>query len=56
MFFKHRPTVTVKHGQGSVIEWGCMSGHGVGNLVFIDGILNADGYLSILKENLKRRD
>ncbi len=34
--------------------WGCISGSGVSNLVFIDGILNADGCLSILKENLKQ--
>ena len=32
--------------------WGCMSANGVGNLVFIDGILNQYGYINILKENL----
>ncbi len=31
-----------------------MSGLGVGNSAFIEGILNADRYLSILKEDMKR--
>lgn len=44
---------TVKFGGGSVMVWGCISSKGVGNLVFIDGIMNQDSYLSILKENLK---
>jgi len=39
---------TVKHGGGSVLVWGCMSARGVGNLVFIDGIMNAEGYLNIM--------
>lgn len=43
---------TIKHGGGSVMVWGCMSANGVGNLVFIDGILNQYGYINILKENL----
>ena len=43
---------TVKHGGGSVMVWGCMSAHGVGNLVFIDGIMNQYVYINILKENL----
>ena len=39
---------TVKHGGGSVMVWGCMSAKGVGNLHFIEGIMNADVYLDIL--------
>ncbi len=31
---------TVKHGGGSVLMWGCMSAAGVGELHFIDGIMN----------------
>lgn len=45
---------TVKHGGGSVMVWGCISAKGIGNLVFIDGIMNKEGYLKILKENLKQ--
>lgn len=43
---------TVKHGGGSVMVWGCMSAAGVGNLVFIDGIMDWKEYLNILKNNL----
>ena len=44
---------TIKHGGGSVMVWGCMSATGVGNLVFIDGIMDKIYYLNLLKENLK---
>lgn len=43
---------TVKHGGGHVMVWGCMSYHGVGNLVFIDGNMNADVYIDVLRNNL----
>ncbi len=42
---------TVKHG-GSVFMWGCMSAAGVGELHFIDGIMNSQMYCSILKEKM----
>lgn len=45
---------TVKHGGGGVMVWGCMSAGGVGELVFIDGIMDKTVYLNILKENLKK--
>ncbi len=38
---------TVKHGGGSVLMWGCMSAAGVGELHFIDGIMNSQMYCSI---------
>lgn len=44
---------TVKHGGGGVMVWGCMSSAGVGNLIFVDGIMDKRVYLNILKENLK---
>ncbi len=39
------------HG-GSVLMWGCMSAAGVGELHFIDGIMNSQMYCSILKEKM----
>ena len=45
-------TPTVKHGGGSVMVWGAMAAAGVGNLVFIDGIMNRFEYLKILQDNL----
>ncbi len=43
---------TVKRGGGSVLMWGCMSAAGVGELHFIDGIMNSQMYCSILKEKM----
>ncbi|GFU55282.1 transposable element Tcb2 transposase [Trichonephila clavipes] len=43
----------VKYGGGSVLIWGCMSA-GVGELVFIDGIMDKMVYLEILKNNLQK--
>ncbi len=43
---------TVKHGGGSVLMWGCMSAAGVGELHFIDGIMNSQMSCSILKEKM----
>lgn len=34
------------------MAWECMSAQSVGNLHFIDGIMNQDFYLNILKTNL----
>lgn len=31
---------TIKHNGGSVLIWGCMASSGVGNVVFIDGIMD----------------
>ncbi len=41
-----------EHGGGSVLMWGCMSAAGVGELHFIDGIMNSQMYCSILKEKM----
>ncbi|GFX24998.1 transposable element Tcb1 transposase [Trichonephila clavipes] len=44
----------VKFGGGSVLVWGCMSAGGVGELAFIDGIMDKHVYLGILKDNLEK--
>ncbi|CAI9575123.1 unnamed protein product, partial [Staurois parvus] len=45
---------TVKRG-GSVLLCGCLSAAGVGELHFIDGIMNSQMYCSILKEQFSNR-
>ncbi|GFU73195.1 transposable element Tcb2 transposase [Trichonephila clavipes] len=45
---------TVKYGGGSVLVWGCMSAGGVGELVFIDDIMDKMVYSEILKNNLEK--
>jgi transposase len=45
---------TVKHGGGNVKVWGCFSYDGVGELVFIDGIMTSLVYRNILEENLQK--
>ena len=42
---------TVKHSEGSVMVWGCMSWSGVGNVEFIDGIMTKTVNLDILRRN-----
>lgn len=42
--------VTVKHGGTSVMVWGAMGYNGIWNLHFVDGIMNKDIYLDILKK------
>lgn len=44
---------TVKRAGGSVMIWGCMTSFGVGNLHFIDGIMDQKIYLDILRKNVK---
>ncbi|GFV41670.1 transposable element Tcb1 transposase [Trichonephila clavipes] len=45
---------TMEYEGGNQIVWGCMASSGVGNLYFIDGIMNEymSVYLDILKRNL----
>lgn len=45
-------TTTVKYGGGGVMVWGCFSACGVGSLVFVDGRMNAEMYVNILRNNL----
>ncbi|GBM69035.1 Transposable element Tcb2 transposase [Araneus ventricosus] len=48
-------TSSVKHGGGSQMVWGCMSALSVGNLHFIDGMMDKYMYLDILKQNFQQR-
>ncbi len=43
---------TVKHGGGNVMVWGCMSAAGTGELVPIEGTMNANMYYGILKQSM----
>ena len=36
----------------SFMIWGSMSASGVGNLHFVEGIMNADKYINVLQNNL----
>lgn len=45
---------TLKHGGGGVMVWGCMAAAGVGELVFIEGIMDKFAYKTILQDNLKK--
>ena len=40
---------TVKHGGGSLMVWGCMSGLGVGQLYRCEGTMRQDQYLKVLR-------
>jgi hypothetical protein len=44
--------VTVKHGGGHVMVWGCMASFGVANLAFIEGTMDASKYIEVLRSNL----
>lgn len=43
---------TVKHGGGNIKMWGCMTCFGPGSIRKIDGIMNKEIYLDILKRQL----
>ncbi len=43
---------TVKQAGGSVMVWGCMSAAGTGELLFIEGTMNANMYCDILKQSM----
>jgi hypothetical protein len=45
---------TVRHGGGNAMVWGCMGYAGVGELAIVEGIMNAKGYVNILRANLKK--
>ncbi|KAF7640539.1 hypothetical protein LDENG_00040270, partial [Lucifuga dentata] len=49
-FQKKNIILTVKHGGGSVMVWGCFASSGPGR---IDGTMNSALYQKILKENVR---
>ena len=51
-FYPSCTVPTVKHGDGNVKCWGCMSSCGLGNLVFIDENMTGLMYREILAHNL----
>lgn len=53
-FAPGKVSLTVKHGGGHAMVWGCVSSKGVGNLAFIDGNMTAKMYVTILQDNLKK--
>ncbi|KAF7645836.1 hypothetical protein LDENG_00197530 [Lucifuga dentata] len=53
-FQKKNIILTVKHGGGSVMVWGCFAASGPGRLAIIDGTMNSALYQKILKENVRK--
>ena len=51
--FSKKIIATVKYRRVLVMMWGCFSYHGVGRLVFIDGIINFIANTDILANNLR---
>jgi transposase len=43
---------TLKFGGGSIMAWACITSKGVGRIVRINGIMNAEKYIDILEEGL----
>lgn len=48
----HHLDLTVKHGGGSLMLWGCISSKGAGNIHQIQGKMDADMYCKILDEQV----
>ena len=51
-FLEQNVRKTVKHGNGSLMVWGCVTAWGTGRLIRIDGIMDAVKYVEIVEEGL----
>lgn len=45
---------TVKHGGGKVMVWGTMARSGIGSLTIVDGRLNSEAYIKIIKKYVRK--
>lgn len=52
-FQAHHLELTVKHGGGSLMMWGCMSYYGVGYGCHVQDMMNAEVYCEILNTSFK---
>ncbi len=52
-FHKKNIIPTVKHGGGSVMDWGCFAASEPGRVATIDGAIHFALYQKILKENVR---
>lgn len=44
----------IKHGGGKVMVWGTMARSGVGSLTIVDGWLNSEAYIELVKTYVKK--
>ena len=51
-FLEQNVRKTVKHGNGSLMVWGCVTAWGTGRLIRIDGIMDAVKYIERVEEGL----
>ncbi|GJQ84716.1 hypothetical protein Trydic_g21122 [Trypoxylus dichotomus] len=45
-------TITIKHGGGNVMVWGCMPWRGVGPIYHIEGLMDQHQHIRVLKNVL----
>jgi len=43
---------TVKHGGGSIMVWGCMLAHGMGEILMCEGRMDSKKYIQVLETAL----